>query len=372
MKVIDVDWIGALSLPSELRSVLKEAFDDMVGLECESSLTASFPCPVYCSLGKRLYTALSVSELSADEINFNVNGENVSLADFVRMKYKRVVRSAQHVIVCLTGKPFGVYSFEGLHHPPKTTSEKVYLLAESTYAISEKSIVSKIEHLPVNLFRLKRLEEAGELVKEIRTIPSTNSLLNDLVSALTSKHANLGYCNYENFEFYGDAVIQLLLALTCDIDEQLRRKSNSFLENCATRLEPFLQDAAPTLNSPKSLIKRGRVHEDAKKIHADCLEAVIGVFHIHSGLKGALAAGRFFGVFPQTLLTNQTSEIKFAAFKLAMTKAVFQSNRCSVGELHLKRERLIGGRKIGTITIDFSLNLIELDGEIDKLAKNVE
>ena len=391
--VLTLDWIKAFGLPEEFRDIhLTKVFQPTDELRCTTVEDSKFPAIVYCTLGNRLYQGLEIIKSKAGDTLLPINGEQITLVDFIKFKYGVDVNISSPVVSCLVAKPYGYYSFDGNYHPPKETTERVLLAAELLLVLPKaESFVSRMEHFCISMYFAKRASEVQHLFSILSPKHiMRGGLAQELVNATTTKLAQIGR-NNDRLEFLGDSIIQLYLSIVCpNYDSLQERKSNAFLEKIARafHLNDYIQDSSPLIQKPATLMNRGVFHVTAKSVLADALEAVIAAVFMHAGLDAAFQACLSFGMlskcepvdssrgeFNKTFDFGQVvlrDELNMAGFKAAASLAVFtQLPSCEVGELHIHREAIIGGKKIETYPPVVYSDLSELERMIRDIAGNI-
>jgi hypothetical protein len=362
----EMDWSKCLRLPEGFLS--PDSLDSLSFVEERENLT--FPCPVYCTLGKRLYVASCVAEgKTPDSIQFQIGCEEITLSMLVAGKYGVTTIPGDEVIQASPEFPYKFFNFDGAQSARKPRTELAYLVKRLVIFLPNSvDFCRKIENLPVTCFHANRCREIRELLTSVSpSLSVSEPLLIDAVKALTSKHAMLGDLNYEKLEFLGDAVLQLILALTSSSFESFQdRKSNFFLhEQARPLLFPYLLDSTPTVHKPETLTVRGLFHPNAGKIFADAFEALVGAIFLHSSLETVFEATRNFQVSENDLAFALSGEISIAAFRLSRTLFVFKKPGIfSVGDLHAERERLIAGIRLRVFPDLEISSLAELDTNI--------
>lgn len=350
-----IDWTRCLRLPAGFLN--DQVQGSLTFSEIRENL--SFPRPVYCTLGKRLYLASGILDsMTPDKMQFHIGCEELTLSMLVAGKYGATTFPNDEVVVASPEFPYRFYNFDGAQATRKPRSEVAYLVKRFVVFLPiDTDFTRKIEALPTTAFHLNRCAEAMALLKHLSPTLARSliheSLITDTVKALTTKHALLGYVNYERLEFLGDAVLELLLALTCSSTTDVaNRKANTFLHDKAkTMISDYLLDTTPTVNRPESLVTRGLAHSEANKVFADALEAIIGAIYLHAGLEPALEAIENLEISQYKPSTRLNRDVAMAAFRLKETLLVFRAlpESSTVGELHLKRESLIAGFRLRDI-----------------------
>ena len=303
-----VDWERCLRLPTGFLN--EQSLESLSFTEIRDDI--SFPRPVYCVLGKRLYLASGIVDgKTPDSLHFTLGCEELTLSMVVAGKYGATTFPTDKVIVASPEFPYRFYNFDGLQATRKPRSEVAYLVKRFVIFLPvDAEFTHRIETLPTRAFHLNRCREATKLLKKLSPTLSRSfipeAFITDAVKALTSKHALLASVNYERLEFLGDAVLELLLSLTCILPEDVAdRKANAFLQEKARPVfSQYLLDVTPTVNKPESLIARGLAHSEAAKIFADVLEALLGAIFLHAGLEPAAEA---IDLLPKPNISSRTN-----------------------------------------------------------------
>jgi Ribonuclease-III-like len=330
--------------------------------------------PLYCRLSKKFYFSI--------ELLPTVDRETGS---FYWNKYQVDCTGSKLLLAC-PSNPFRWVDFLGRQLPEiKKSTEIVRLLEEFVIYIKSTELIAAIERVPVQSFHAERRKDAQSLADYLGVVPAdennAQNFLTDLSAALTSKNAQIANFNYERLEFLGDAVLGLLLSLTCKaVYKFQQKKSNDFLQQKAKEigLDNVLLDTAPSVNKMATFLQRGLAHDKAKKVLADCLEAVIGAIFLHcSGLNASLNALVSMGITKPLIrgVEELQEEFSLARDRLAASIAVYEttSSDTPVGTMHTMREFLTGYRGKDSVRVkNFSDYRDGLEGLQAKIRKKAD